>query len=314
LIWIWSWDPLKLCDAIRRTTSAPPGQKHRQGKIPKRVFATSSHHSNAPIEPISQSNLSKIIALLTATTASTRSVRIAFCRAGRLLFGPYQQAERLALSGHPVDQTCGIEQRCRLIEELLDVESDFKAFLMKARSRAGIGCAPYSRGLIKPVTDFGYRSAPSDVEKRNTEITIFQATALPTSAGYSKELLITVLNDSVRVVNFCREIASTEAYEILQKAEDRLLWLHRRTQQIQSDPKMDAATLAVAERLSESIRSFRDVAEANKRFVIYKTLVGFGSVFPPMWEDENYDRRRTQKPYSFAANRDPRRANSWDIG
>jgi ppGpp synthetase/RelA/SpoT-type nucleotidyltranferase len=134
-----------------------------------------------------------------------------------------------------------------------------------------------------------YRSAPSDVEKRNTEITIFQATALPTSAGYSKELLITVLNDSVRVVDLCREIASTGAYEILQKAEDRLLWLHRRTQQIQNDPKMDAATLAVAERLSESIRSFRDVAEANKRFVIYKTLVGFDSVFPPMWENENYD-------------------------
>src|SRR6266436_1552343 len=26
-IWISSWDPLKLCDAIRRTASAPPGQR-----------------------------------------------------------------------------------------------------------------------------------------------------------------------------------------------------------------------------------------------------------------------------------------------
>jgi hypothetical protein len=51
------------------------------------------------------------------------------------------------LSGDPVDQTCGIQQRCCLIEELLDVESDFKAFLMKARTGAGIGCAPYSRAL-----------------------------------------------------------------------------------------------------------------------------------------------------------------------
>jgi ppGpp synthetase/RelA/SpoT-type nucleotidyltranferase len=134
-----------------------------------------------------------------------------------------------------------------------------------------------------------YRSAQSDVEKRNTEITIFEATALPTSANFSNELLVTVLNDSVQAVDFCSEIASTEAYEILQKAENRLLWLHRRTQQILNDPKMDAATLAAAERLSESIRSFRDVADANMRFVIYKTLVGYDSVFPPMWEDENYD-------------------------
>ena len=34
------------------------------------------------------------------------------------------------------------------------VESHFKTLLMKACTGAGIGCAPYSRGLIKPVTDF----------------------------------------------------------------------------------------------------------------------------------------------------------------
>ena len=62
-------------------------------------------------------------------------------------------AERLTLSGDPVDQTCGIQQCC-LIEELLDVESDFKVLLIKASTGSGIGCAPYSRGLIKPVTDF----------------------------------------------------------------------------------------------------------------------------------------------------------------
>src|SRR5260221_8187385 len=35
--------------------------------------------------------------------------------------------QSLALSGDPVDQTCGIQQRCCLIEQLLDVEGDFKA-------------------------------------------------------------------------------------------------------------------------------------------------------------------------------------------
>jgi hypothetical protein len=35
--------------------------------------------------------------------------------------------------------------------------------------------------------------------------------------------------------------------------------------------------------LSESIASFRTVVDANKRFTIYKTLVGYDSVFPPMW-------------------------------
>jgi hypothetical protein len=45
---------------------SPARAKPRQGKTPKRAFALQSHHSNAPIEPVSQANLSKIIALLTA--------------------------------------------------------------------------------------------------------------------------------------------------------------------------------------------------------------------------------------------------------
>jgi hypothetical protein len=41
---------------------SPAREKSWQGKTPKRAFATSSHRSNAPIKPKSQSILSKIIA------------------------------------------------------------------------------------------------------------------------------------------------------------------------------------------------------------------------------------------------------------
>jgi hypothetical protein len=50
-----------LCDAIRRTTSAPPGQITRQGRIPKAVSIAASCHNNALIKPESQSILSKIV-------------------------------------------------------------------------------------------------------------------------------------------------------------------------------------------------------------------------------------------------------------
>jgi len=55
------------------TPSAAPPQprpgKTLQGKTPKRASAAPSHHSNAPIELVSQSNLSKIVALWTAIMA-----------------------------------------------------------------------------------------------------------------------------------------------------------------------------------------------------------------------------------------------------
>ena len=134
-----------------------------------------------------------------------------------------------------------------------------------------------------------YKSASSLDEKRRTEIAIFAATHTPNSANYSKALLVCVLNDSVTVADFCREIAATDAYEVIQTIEDKLLWLHRRNQGIFNDPKSDAATLAAANRLSRSILAFRNVVDANSRFTIYKTLVGFDSVFPPAWDDDNFD-------------------------
>ena len=72
------------------------------------------------------------------------------------------------MSGDPVDQACGIQQRGCLIEELLDVESDFKPLLMRARTGAGIGCAPYSSGLIKAVTvGLSGRGAGEQLASRN---------------------------------------------------------------------------------------------------------------------------------------------------
>ena len=71
-----------------------------------------------------------------------------------------------------------------------------------------------------------YRTAATDQERHSTERTIFSATSMPTQANYSDDLLIDVLNDSVRIVDFYREIAASDAHEILQKVEDSILWLH----------------------------------------------------------------------------------------
>jgi hypothetical protein len=134
---------------------SPARAKPRQGNTPKHALATSkspqqcSDRTRKPVKS-EQDNCSfgRNHRLHTAGSNCIPLRR-------SLVYRSAEQAERLALSGDPVDQTCGIQQRCCLIEELLDVESDFETLLMKARPGAGIGCAPYSRGLIKPATDLG---------------------------------------------------------------------------------------------------------------------------------------------------------------
>ena len=112
-IWISSWDPLKLCDAIRRTTSAPLGQNPGRARPRSAHSPLQSHHSNAPIEPVSQSNLSKIIALLTAITACMGWFELHSAGPVACSRSAPSGAEHSALSGDPVDQTCGVQQRPR---------------------------------------------------------------------------------------------------------------------------------------------------------------------------------------------------------
>jgi hypothetical protein len=76
-------------------TGANPGRARPQSAH----SPLQSHHSNAPIESVSQSNLSKIVALLIAIAAPIRSVRSAFRRTGRLLLGPHQRGRSLIFVG-----------------------------------------------------------------------------------------------------------------------------------------------------------------------------------------------------------------------
>ena len=125
-----------------------------------------------------------------------------------------------------------------------------------------------------------------------------------------------MLNDSARVVDFFSSRAESDAYEIIQSVEHRLLWMHRRNTGVRNGNTIDATVLAAADRLQESIRSFRTRTEANKGFVIYKTLVGFESVFPPMWESDGrqYEEEReyrSKRIDEFVAEVTEKNADNW---
>jgi len=132
---------------------SPARAKRRQGKTPKRAFAASkspqqrSDQTDKPVKS-EQDNCSfdSNHGLQTVGSNSAPGGRSLASRSAR-------RAVRLALSGDPVDQACSIQKRACLMEELLDVGSDFKTLLVKARTGAGIGCASYPRGFMKPVTD-----------------------------------------------------------------------------------------------------------------------------------------------------------------
>jgi hypothetical protein len=133
-----------------------------------------------------------------------------------------------------------------------------------------------------------YRTAASEADKRLTEAALFEATRTP-HGRHSNELLAGILANSAAIVDFFAGLAPNETYEILQTIEHKLLWMYRRNQDMPGAMAADAAVAQARSALNASILNFRDVANANRGYTIYKTLVGFESVFPPAWDDPKFD-------------------------
>jgi len=160
-----------------------------------------------------------------------------------------------------------------------------------------------------------YCTAPSEVEKRRTKLALFEATRTPNGSRYANELLVTILENSATIIDFFSSVALTESYEMLQTIEKKALRLYERNQGIGALGP-DAAVQRARDALDASIIRFRDTANADKEFTIYKTLVGFESVFSPAWDDSNFGYEeeaayRTEHIAEFVAEVDEANAEEW---
>lgn len=128
-----------------------------------------------------------------------------------------------------------------------------------------------------------------DAQKRAVLSAMDAATRTPNQTQYSNELLATTLKDAARIVDFVTERAKATSYELLQHMEHRFLYDYRRVKPLTEDPGNRFGCQAEANALVFAIFKFRDTINVDVRFVRYKVLVGFESVYPDHWTDEGFD-------------------------
>lgn len=145
-----------------------------------------------------------------------------------------------------------------------------------------------------------FRDARTDAERREIVQVLSSATTTPHMGNYSNALGKTVLENTSRIVEFYTEVAGGQSHELLQELEHEIFWLYRRNRDMPADIATDSEIAPVLARLTKSIFAFRDLINGSRAFCVYKTLVGYQSVFPPAWEDDEFevesqDAYRTQK-------------------
>ncbi|OZA28417.1 MAG: hypothetical protein B7X93_07380 [Hydrogenophilales bacterium 17-61-9] len=130
--------------------------------------------------------------------------------------------------------------------------------------------------------------AGSDEERGMVLLALNAATQTPTTVAYSNELARLVMVDTSTVLEFQREIAPKLSLELLQRTEHRVHRCYWKYADLPEKMREEGCLVASAGVKAAAI-AFRDVANANADFVIYKALVGFESVFPPAWDNDAFD-------------------------
>jgi ppGpp synthetase/RelA/SpoT-type nucleotidyltranferase len=140
-----------------------------------------------------------------------------------------------------------------------------------------------------------FRGATSDKEKKAVLQKLSGASRPPTMGNYSNALFAITLNDTARIVRFLTDISAEQSYILLEEFEHECLWHYRRSNPVAPSMANDKEVVVARDELNEAILAFRDRVNADQRFVIFKTLIGYQAVFPPAWEDGDFDIHRTDK-------------------
>jgi hypothetical protein len=176
------------------------------------------------------------------------------------------------------------------------IQSDITGAKWKADSMVlSTGAVPVS-DYLKEVRDKAIKSlfaaydrSSGDVQKRAVLSALDAAARTPNHTQYSNELLAITLMAAKRIVDFLTERATAERYELLQHVEHQFLYDYFRAKDLTEDPESRFGCQEEAAALMAAILQFRDKINADNRYVRYKVLVGFESVYPHHWIEKKYD-------------------------
>lgn len=138
-------------------------------------------------------------------------------------------------------------------------------------------------------------AAPSEDDQRLAISNLFIAGSGPQHGAYSNDVMAMILDDSAHLLHALQPILTQKPMDVRQDYEQRILHLWRRYRSLSDDLMRDAKVAKARAQLIDTIFALRDALNVDEEFVIFKTLVGFRSVFPHMWEDNGFDFRKDQR-------------------
>lgn len=137
--------------------------------------------------------------------------------------------------------------------------------------------------------------AADDSERREILRAMRRATRAPDAGNMDAALARLILEDTTRVLTISRRSLPQWGLELLRKCEIDALHIFHRFYRLREDLAGDAELAAEHARFLEAHAALREALNAEARYQLYKTLVGYDSVRPDAWDGDFFDPQKTDE-------------------
>lgn len=131
-----------------------------------------------------------------------------------------------------------------------------------------------------------FASSQSEVERSKIYHAMQLATRLPTQGRHDDALLDRVLADTAAITTFFAERADDLAGLLKEKAEYQALFHYRRAKVVSTEWLKTESSQAARDAVVSAAIDLRERFNADSDYAIFKTLVGFESVFAYEWDED----------------------------
>jgi ppGpp synthetase/RelA/SpoT-type nucleotidyltranferase len=151
-----------------------------------------------------------------------------------------------------------------------------------------------ARGRAVALLKMQYELVQNSTDRYSVLQALQSATRLP-MRGHGNELIRMVLEDSEQVIAFHIEKISDLEFDKQQSAENWVNRFYLMFRDLPESMRSDAGLVDAADAMSRVALVFRDEANVDGDFVIYKVLIGFNSVYPPGWDSERFQYEQAEQ-------------------
>ena len=150
------------------------------------------------------------------------------------------------------------------------------------------------RMVVETIAAYAGSVAGDDDALQSAVNALFDSGRTPQNGAESPELAAMILSNLAHAVECMIGFAPKASLNVRQDIESQLLRYWRRNKLLPEHLRSAATVVEARDRLVKNMIGLREALNADEDFVVFKTIVGYGSVFPHQWDEEGSDFERDQ--------------------